>query len=117
LEEGYIVFMPNRLIVWVSGREEGNPMSSIEMNNQIKRVKKKEVRKQGQPSKAKRPLTVEEWKTMKKIFANYSRDNCGGVLCTLKQIFSFTCLLASMTPALRFCLTTSKSTTRTSVMS
>ena len=69
-------FMPNRLIVWVSDRKEGNPTRrSIEVNNLIKCVKKKEVRKQGRPSKAKRPLTYEKWKTMKNIFVNKNRDN------------------------------------------
>ena len=71
------LFMPNRLIVWVSGCKEGNPTRSIiEVNNLIKRVKKQEVRKQGRPSKAKRSLTVEEWKTMKNIIVNNkNRDN------------------------------------------
>ncbi len=50
-------FMPDRLVVWVSGRNEGNPTRSIEVNSHIKRIKKKEVRKQGVLSKAKRPLT------------------------------------------------------------
>ena len=36
-------FMPNRLIPWVLGRNKGNPTRSIEINNLIKRVKKKEV--------------------------------------------------------------------------
>jgi hypothetical protein len=36
-------FMPNCLIPWYSGRNEGNPTRSIETNNLIKRVKKKEV--------------------------------------------------------------------------
>jgi hypothetical protein len=40
-------FMPNRLIIWLSGRNEGSPTQSIEVNNLIKRVRKKEVRKQG----------------------------------------------------------------------
>lgn len=34
-------FMPNRLIVWVSGRNEGNPTRSVEVNSLIKRVKKR----------------------------------------------------------------------------
>ena len=40
-------FMPDRLTALVSGRNEGNPTRSIEVNSLIRRVKKKEVRKQG----------------------------------------------------------------------
>ena len=41
-------FHPNRLMVWSAGRMEGNPTRSVEINNLIKQVKKKdEVRKQG----------------------------------------------------------------------
>jgi hypothetical protein len=40
-------FMPNRLMVWTSGRNEGNPTRSIEVNNLIKRVKKKEASQTG----------------------------------------------------------------------
>jgi hypothetical protein len=29
-------FMPNHLIVWTSGRNEGNPTRSIDVNNLIK---------------------------------------------------------------------------------
>ena len=54
-------FMPDRLVVWVSGRNEGNPTRSIEVNSLIKRIKKKEVRKQGVLSKAKRPLTEDKF--------------------------------------------------------
>jgi hypothetical protein len=43
----FLFFHPNRLMDWSSGRNEGNPTRSIEINNLIKRVKKKEVRKQG----------------------------------------------------------------------
>ena len=56
-------FMPNRLIPWVSGRNKGNPTRSIEINNLIKRVKKKEVWKQGVASQCRRGITEDEfWK-------------------------------------------------------
>jgi hypothetical protein len=42
-------FMPNRLIVWVLGRNERNP--SRKVNSLIKRVKKKEVRSKAWPQK------------------------------------------------------------------
>ena len=54
-------FMPNRLMVWVSGRNEGNPTRSIEVNNLIKRVKKKEVRKQGAALQCRRAITEDEF--------------------------------------------------------
>ncbi len=54
-------FMPDRLVVWVSGRYEGNPTWSIEVNSLVKRIKKKDVRKQGVLSKAKRPLTEDKF--------------------------------------------------------
>ncbi len=68
-------FMPDRLVVWVSGRNEGNPTRSIEVNSLIKRVKKKEVRKQGVLSQAKRPLTEEEFRRMQHILQNHNKSN------------------------------------------
>jgi hypothetical protein len=63
-------FMPNRLIVWVSGRNEGNPTRSNEVNNLIKRVRKKEVRKQGVAPQCRRAMTETEFRTMQNIFQN-----------------------------------------------
>ena len=63
-------FMPNRLIPWFSGRNEGNPTRSIEINNLIKRVKKKEVRKQGAASQSRRAITEVEYRTMQNVFLN-----------------------------------------------
>jgi len=68
-------FMPNRLMVWVSGRNEGNPTRSIEVNNLIKRVKKKEVRKQGAASQCRRAITEDEFRTMQKILRNHDRTS------------------------------------------
>jgi Transcriptional activator of glycolytic enzymes len=68
-------FMPNRLMVWVSGRNEGNPTRSIEVNNLIKRVKKKEVRKQGAASQCRRAITEVEFRTMQKILQNHNRTS------------------------------------------
>jgi hypothetical protein len=50
------LFMPNCLIEWSRTQEEGNPTRSIEINDLIKRVKKKEVRQQGAASKTRRPM-------------------------------------------------------------
>jgi hypothetical protein len=66
--------MPDRLVVWVSGRNEGNPTRSIEVNSLIKRIKKKEVRKQGVLSKAKRPVTEDEFRRMQNILQNHKSN-------------------------------------------
>lgn len=53
-------FMPNRLMAWNRLTNQGNPTRSIEINDLIKRVKKKEVCKQGVPSSARRPMKERE---------------------------------------------------------
>jgi hypothetical protein len=68
-------FMPNRLIVWTSGRNEGNPTRSIDVNNLIKRVKKKEVRKQGVASQCRRAITEAEFRAMQKILQKHDGDS------------------------------------------
>jgi len=60
-------FHPDRLMEWSSGRNEGNPTRSIEVNNLIKRVKKKEVRKQGVVSQTRRPMTEREFRLLHSI--------------------------------------------------
>jgi hypothetical protein len=60
-------FHPNRLMEWSAGRNEGNPTRSIEINNLIKQVKKKEVRKQGVASQTRRPMTEREFRLLHKI--------------------------------------------------
>jgi hypothetical protein len=57
-------FMPNRLMSWNVLSNVGNPTKSIEINDLIKAVKKKEVRKQGKASSARRPLQHEEYQSM-----------------------------------------------------
>jgi hypothetical protein len=54
-------YMPNKLIAWNSISKTGNPTRSIPVNELIKRVKKKEVRKQGKASSARRPLEPAEF--------------------------------------------------------
>ena len=61
--------MPDCLTVCVLGRNKGNPTrSSIEVHSLVRRVKKKEVRKQGKASQVKRPLTREEFQKMQHVF-------------------------------------------------
>jgi hypothetical protein len=53
-------FMPNR-DVWSVTRTEGNPTRSVLVNALIKRVKKKEARKQGVDSQTRRPMLGQEF--------------------------------------------------------
>jgi hypothetical protein len=53
--------MPNKLMAWNRLSNQGNPTRSIEINDLIKRVKKKEVRKQGAPSQTRRPMSGREF--------------------------------------------------------
>jgi hypothetical protein len=56
-------FMPNRLMPWnvMANPPVGNPTKSIDVNNLIKLVKKKEVRKQGKPSQARHAFEEREY--------------------------------------------------------
>lgn len=54
-------FMPNRQPAWNVLTNSGNPTKSADINDLIKLVKKKEVRRQGKPSSAKRPLEESEF--------------------------------------------------------
>jgi hypothetical protein len=53
-------FMPNKLMAWNERNREGNPTRSPMVNNLIKTVKKKEVRKLGRQSQACRLMQLEE---------------------------------------------------------
>ena len=57
-------FMPNKNMVWNHQTEMGNPTRSSELNDLIKTVKKKEVRKQGKASQARRPLVMSEFRQL-----------------------------------------------------
>jgi hypothetical protein len=59
--------MPNRLMPWNAISGQGNPTRSIEVNTLIKKVKKKEVRKEGVSSKARRAVTLVEFRRMQSI--------------------------------------------------
>ena len=56
-------FMPNRLIHWneLANPPFGNPTKSSAVNDLIKRIKKKEVRKQGKASEARKPFLEREY--------------------------------------------------------
>jgi hypothetical protein len=59
--------MPNCVMPWNPVSGQGNPTRSIEVNTLIKKVKKKEVRKQGVASKARRAITHVEFRRMQSI--------------------------------------------------
>ena len=57
-------FMPKRLMALNSISQVGNPTRGIEVNELIKTVKKKEIRKQGKSSTARRAITHPEFLRM-----------------------------------------------------
>ena len=60
---------------WVSGREEGNPTRSTDVNNLIQRVKKKEVGKQGVSSKVKCAMAQAKLQRMQNILQNHNKNH------------------------------------------
>jgi hypothetical protein len=61
-------YMPNCLMPWDAISGQGNPTRSIEVNTLINKVtKKKEVRKQGVVSQARRAVTHVEFRRMQSI--------------------------------------------------
>ena len=61
-------FMPNKMMKWDEVTERGNPTKSHEVNSFIALVTKKETRRQGAPSKARRPLTEGEMRQTLRLF-------------------------------------------------
>jgi hypothetical protein len=59
--------MPNHLMPWNAISGQGNPTRSIEVNTLIKKVKKKELRKEGVSSKARCAVTHVEFRKMQSI--------------------------------------------------
>ena len=64
-------FMPNRLATWNVLNKSGNPTRSQIIIDLIKAVRKKEVRKLGKPSAARRPLQFEEFSNTIAILHTY----------------------------------------------
>ena len=54
-------YMPNRLLQWNTISNSGNPTKSTNVNDLIKRVKKKEVRKQGVAPQSDKNFVCCEW--------------------------------------------------------
>ena len=67
-------FMPNKLMSWnvLANPPVGNPTKSVVVNNLIMIVNKREVRRQGKRSQARKPFTEDEYE-----FAMRKMDSCG----------------------------------------
>ena len=70
-------YMTNRLMTWNEISNVGNPTRSAELNDLIKYIKKKEVRKQGVQSTARRALTHEEFKSTLEELKNHKKTTEG----------------------------------------
>ena len=66
-------FMPNRLVSWNVESLSGNPTKSVLVNDLIKVVKKKEVRKEGKESSARRPMEQSEFQELNSRLRNEHR--------------------------------------------
>ena len=66
-------FMPNRLMHWneLANPPVGNPTKSSQVNDLIKRVKKKEVRKQGKPTQARKAFEEKEFEQLIQMMEQY----------------------------------------------
>jgi hypothetical protein len=66
--------MPNRMMQWNEVAQTGNPTRSVAVNDLIKRVKKKEVRRQGAPSQARWSTQREEYESMQAILRDEGQN-------------------------------------------
>jgi len=67
-------FMPNRLTAWNELTGHGNPTRSRKLNDLIRKVKRKEVRGQGAPSRARRSITGNEYRRVLDILKDEGQD-------------------------------------------
>ena len=67
-------YMPHRTVPWCNG--QGNPTRSAPVNDLIKEVKKFEVRGEGCPSHAKRPVRPNEFRKAIEILRSLPDFNC-----------------------------------------
>jgi hypothetical protein len=68
-------FMPNRLMAWNELSLAGNPTRSVAVNDLIKAVKKKEVRKQGKTSKADQAMEKAKLEQIIRILEALNNDS------------------------------------------
>jgi hypothetical protein len=76
-------YMPNCVMPWNAVSGQGNLTRSIEVNTLIKKVKKKEVRKQGVVSKARRAVTHVEFRRMQSILREKNGETRRYVILSL----------------------------------
>ena len=67
-------YMPNRLLQWNTISNSGNPTKSTNVNDLIKRVKKKEVRKQGVAPQSQRSMKEPEFRVLRTIRQKMGND-------------------------------------------
>ena len=68
-------YMPNRMMQWNEINQLGNPTKSTEINDLIKRVTKKEVRRQGAPSQARRAMKQNDYESMQSLLKNITSSH------------------------------------------
>ena len=68
-------YMPNRLIPWNTISNSGNPTKSTNVNDLIKRVKKKEVRKQGVAPQSRRSMKEPEFRVLRMVLQKMDNGN------------------------------------------
>lgn len=68
-------FMPNKHMAWNETSAQGNPTKSPLIHELLRRVKKEEVRGQGAPSQARRPLTDTEFRRTVALLRNNATND------------------------------------------
>ena len=96
LKKAVSFFMPNKNTQWCVRNKCGNPTRSTLVNELIKMMKKKEVRKQGKPSQARRACEIDEFRQLVKGLQNSNKKICA-MLFHVWQNFNFHALLNLMT--------------------
>jgi hypothetical protein len=81
-------FMPQKNEAWNNRAQSGNPTRSVLVNEFVRSIKKKEVRKQGAPSQARRALLAAEYESIIRILRS-SNDNVHRYLCPAFHIIQF----------------------------
>ena len=81
-------FMPNRLTKYneLANPPVGNPTMSVAVNDFIKFIKRKEVRKQGRPSQARKPFEAPECEKLIEILENLDDEE---TRCFASAIYRF----------------------------
>ena len=73
-KKGISHWMPMQTTAWIPHMGVGNPTRSKLVNDFIKKIKKKEVRKLGAPSKARRSIEKQEFLNVRQILKTEGKD-------------------------------------------